>query len=61
MLESGHLWSGHNIMRPLGFDVLLRGHWEFCGLNEGVRVNSYSSETGEHFALIDFFIDIESK
>ena len=34
---------------PLGFDVL-RGHWEFCGLNEGVRVNRYSSDRREYFA-----------
>ena len=34
---------------PLGFDVL-RGHWEFCGLNDGVRVNRYSSEKGKYFA-----------
>ena len=35
---------------PLGFDVS-RGNWEFCGLNEGVRINKYSSEKSEYFAL----------
>ena len=34
---------------PLGFDVL-RGSWEFYGLNEGVRVNKYSSEKSDYFA-----------
>ena len=33
----------------LRFDVL-RDHWEFCELNEGVRVNRYTSETGNYFA-----------
>ena len=35
---------------PLGFDVL-RGNWEFCGLNEGIRMNKYSSKANEYFAL----------
>ena len=34
---------------PLGFDVL-RGKWEFCGLNEAIRVNRYSSDRNEYFA-----------
>ena len=56
-----HLWSRIEVVLlhvtqetditlcPLGFDVS-RGHWEFCGLNEGVRVNRFLSETGEYFA-----------
>ena len=34
---------------PLGFDVL-RGKWEFCGLNKAIRVNKYSSDRNEYFA-----------
>ena len=62
--ESGlarHLWSrikavllhvtqdNDITLCPLRFDVL-RDHWEFCELNEGVRVNRYTSETGNYFA-----------
>ena len=34
---------------PLGFDVL-RGNWEFSGLNEALRINKYSAERREFFA-----------
>ena len=56
-----HLWSqietvllrviqdNHITLCPLGFDVL-KGNWEFYGLNEGVRVNKYCSEKSNYFA-----------
>ena len=35
-------------LRPLGFDVL-RGSWEFSGINQAIRFNKYDSERKEFF------------
>ena len=58
---SKHLWNqigaillqvvqDNNIsLCPLGFDVL-KGSWEFDGVNDAIRINRYSSDKSEYFA-----------